>query len=221
MKKILLIIALLTMPFAASAQGFRGFIDIFAGTQFGGGNFISSPFDKPVHNVKQDLTFGLNVTEGYQITNFLFAGVGFGGYTTLTGSTIRDSYYNDREREFHSLYFPIFADVRWTLNIDKKITPFVDIKAGYQFAFKLNDGNLTWYDSYRDTYVQGTNGAYFMPSVGVRFGKASGFNLGIAYNACIGTRYMQYREVGVDNYELKEVESLKQGAFMVTFGADF
>ena len=220
MKKIFLIIAILTMPFAASAQGFRGFIDIFGGTQFGRGIDIPVPNYDNVSNIKNDLAFGLNVTGGYQITNFLFAGVGFGGYTTIMGATTHD-YYTERDREFHSLYFPFFADVRWTLDIERKITPFVDMKIGYQFAFEINEGSLTYYDSYREIYAKGKNGIYFMPSIGVRFGKASGFNLGIAYNSSIGTRFLQNYEVSADNYELREVAKTNKGVFMITFGADF
>lgn len=216
MKKIFLIIAILTMPFAASAQGFRGFIDIFGGNQLGGGSYDLNG----IHNIKNDLAFGLNVTEGYQITNFLFAGVGFGGYTTLTGANIYH-HNSERERVFHSLYFPIFADVRWTLDIERKITPFVDMKIGYQFAFEINEGSLHYYGDSREIYAKGNNGIYFMPSVGVRFGKASGFNLGIAYNSSIGTRFLMNYEVSADNYELREVDKTNKGVFMITFGADF
>ena len=221
MKKIFLIIAILRMPFAASAQGYKGFIDIFGGTQFGGGIDIPIPEHYDVTGIKNDLAFGLNVTGGYQITNFLFAGVGFGGYTTLMGGTTHDSYYNDRERVFHSFYFPIFADVRWTLDIERKVTPFVDLKVGYQFAFEMGNGCLSYYSYNYDVFSKGKNGAYFMPSVGVRFGKASGFNLGIAYNATVPTKLLQNYEVSPDNYELREVGKTNKGVFMITFGADF
>lgn len=218
MKKIFLIIAILGMPFAASAQGFRGFIDIFGGTQFGGGIDIADPGNGDVTSIKNDVGFGLNVTGGYQITNYLFAGVGFGGYTTLMGGTSHDSYYSERERIFHSFYFPFFADVRWTLNIERKITPFVDLKVGYQAAFEMGNGDLSYYNH---VHAKGKSGMYFMPSVGVRFGKASGFNLGIAYNASIPTKILQDFEVSPDNYELREVGKTNKGVFMITFGADF
>lgn len=226
MKKIFLIIAILAMPFAASAQGFRGFIDIFGGTQFGGG--IDFPtYD--VTNVKNDLAFGLNVTGGYQITNYLFAGIGFGGYAALIGATSHDDYYSDRNRDAIPLHFPFYADVRWTLDIDRKITPFVDVKIGYQIVHNVDDGGIAYYRyngelDYRyndELYAKGKNGVYFMPSVGVRFGKASGFNFGIAYNACVGTKFLQNYEVSPDNYELREVAKTNKGVFMITFGADF
>lgn len=219
MKKIFLILSLLILPFTINAQGFKGYIDIYAGTTFGRGSSFNTSGTSASSNIKTDLTFGLNVTEGYQITSFLFAGIGFGGYTTLTGYTIPIE--NDRERVFNSFYFPIYADARWNLNIASPITPFVDLKLGYQFGFKISNGELyDWYNYESTIYERHKNGVYFQPSVGVRFGKAAGFNLGIAYNAAIGRKFMK-RTVENDKNVFTEIGSSSQGAFLITFGADF
>lgn len=219
MKKYLLILSLLILPFTVNAQGFKGFIDIYGGTFFGSGYSLTPAHNLGFHNIKTDLTFGLNVTEGYQFTPFLFAGIGFGGYTTLTGYT--DDHYGDRMSDFNALYFPIFADARWNLNLNSRITPFVDVKIGYQLGFKLNSGELYNWSSDESSNVKYKNGVYFQPSVGVRFGNPkAGFNLGIAYNAAIGRRFYE-RTVENDRNIFTEIGSSSQGAFLITFGADF
>lgn len=219
MKKYFLILSLLILPFTINAQGFKGFIDIYGGTFFGGGKTFTSNNNSGFHNIKTDLTFGLNVTEGYQFTPFLFAGIGFGGYTTLTGYT--DDYYGYRERAFNAFYFPFYADARWNLNLNSRITPFVDVKIGYQLGFKLNPGDLDDWHSSESLYMKYKNGVYFQPSVGVRFGNPkAGFNLGIAYNAAIGRKFYK-KTVENDKKVFTEIGSSSQGAFLITFGADF
>jgi hypothetical protein len=223
MKKILLIMVFAVLPLLGSAQGFRGFLDVYAGTSFSKGftdyGYVGSEYS--VSGIKPDFVFGLNVTEGYQITNYLFAGVGFGGYASMLGYDAYDGSYMERDRIFYSIYLPVFADVRWTLNMNSRITPFVDMKIGYQFGVSVGSGELfDYYFKNVSTTATHKNGLYFQPSIGVRFGKATGFNLGVAYNTSVGTRFM-LGEV-IDGKRVKtEVGSSNAGVLMLTLGADF
>lgn len=218
MKKIILTMVLAVLPLLANAQVFRGFVDLYVGSSFSGG-FSFNESECPISDVKPDIVFGMNITGGYQITDYLFAGVGFGGYTPWLRYC--DS-YGDREHVFYSLYFPVYADVRWTLNIKSRVTPFVDMKIGYQFGTYVGEGD-DFYDYYGEReplQALHKNGVYFQPSVGIRFGKATAFNLGLAYNTSIGTRFMAGR-VKDGRRVREEVGSMTKGALMLTLGVDF
>jgi len=192
------------MPLLGVAQSrcWRGFVDFHVGTSAGVDmNLVHDPNSYyEYESFKQKLVFGVSFTEGYQIFPYLFAGVGFGGYTSMLGC--RDDYGYD-ENEFYAIYLPVYADFRWTLDIERTVTPFVDLKIGYQFGVPVDGLDEVKYK----------NGVYFVPSVGVRFGKRSAFNLGIAYNTSIGRVYHDWNgaELGKSN----------KGAFLLTLGADF
>lgn len=218
MKKIILTMVLAVLPLLANAQVFRGFVDLYGGTSFSGG-FSFNKSECPISDVKPDLVIGLNFTGGYQFTNYLFAGVGFGGYVPCVGY---DDSYGDRQLAAYSMYFPVYADVRWTLNINSRVTPFVDMKIGYQLGTYVGEG-----DDFDDYYGESEplqalhkNGVYFQPSIGFRFGKATAFNLGLAYNTSIGTRFMAGR-VKDGRRVREEVGSMTKGALMLTLGVDF
>ena len=220
MKKIILILVLAILPMLSQAQGYHTFVDFHAGsspstvgTEFSTGNYRYK-------NFKPALTFGMNITEGYQVMPNLFAGIGFGGYTNFLSYKEHDSsYYSWTETKFYALYFPLYANVRWTLDRQRKITPFADLKIGYQFGVSLNDGCMTW-TSGDQYYVKPRSGIYFVPSVGVRFGKSVGFNLGIAYNTAIGMKF-QRQSAASANGRFDTFDSVTSGVFMLTLGVDF
>jgi hypothetical protein len=108
-------------------RGYRVFIEI-------GG---SKEFDKTMYEyygMYGGGNFNFSVSNGWQISPYFYVGTGFGV-------------------EYHgglsTVFVPIFGNLR-TNFIDKKYTPFLDVKAGYS----LVDGM----------------GAYFSPSLGVSFG---------------------------------------------------
>lgn len=227
MKKIIYaaLLAMLT-SLSSPAQDFRGcrgFLDLFGGLGVGKlndsfriGNHIMTDFQPHV-------AFGLNITGGYQITEYLFAGVGFGGYTILDryheyvadlAYYNYDDYYNE---DFPAVMLPIFVDCRWTLDLNRKINPFVDLKVGYQFRCSLDDGEIL--SSYSDgncLFRSQEPGFYCMPTIGVRFGGKSAFNLGISYLSTIRQR------ISSGTYtEMNTLKTFTQGAFMLSLGADF
>lgn len=205
---------MLALPALASAQSenthqWKGFFDFFVGGSTGADVKLQ-------HEPK--VAFGLNFTEGYQITDYLFAGVGF-GVNTVALWTDRyyydfNQYYNESRTCFPGIYAPIFADVRWTLDINRTINPFVDLKIGYQFAIPIQDEQVG-----DQRYVSPRSGIFCLPSIGVRFGKRSGFNLGVGYSVSTRRKYDTIeRETGYGGIDTKIYSS---GAFVVTFGADF
>lgn len=207
---------------SVSAQGFRGFIDIYGGISPSKGVEGGKVGSYEIRDLRPLVAFGMNVTEGYQINRMLFAGIGFGGYTVI--DHYREHYVNDYSNEsygetfFPAIMCPVFADVRWTLDIERTVTPFVDLKMGYQFRVALSDGEITWSDRNEENlYLRQEAGFYFQPTVGFRFGRASAFNMGITYNATINQKL--YR--GFDNKSLTKIKDLKGGALMLSFGADF
>ncbi len=223
--KIFILALILALPALASAQSenthqWKGFFDFswgFAST--GVGNF-----DHGMARLEPKMSFGVNFTEGYQFTDYLFAGVGFGAYTLGFHNEeyyydYWDNYYEGRTF-YPGIYAPIFADVRWTLDINRTINPFVDLKIGYQFAINIQDEGVSDGDS-RGLLIRPKGGYYCLPTIGVRFGKRSGFNLGIGFN--ISTLTEDY---GINNnpgspHQEYPVRKKTSGTFVVTFGADF
>lgn len=205
MKKIFLMVALVMATLSASAQSYRGFFDFYGGIGTGKDAKISHN-GLELNKIKLDYAFGISTTHGCQILPYLYAGLGAGAYTALSGV---DTYYmnydgpsshigdNDRSIEFYGLYVPVFLDLRWDLNIRKTVTPFVGVKIGYQFAIDIDkDASKGESDKYTSNaggdqntsehlylYSSPESGFYLMPTVGLRFrmGARSGFNLGVSY----------------------------------------
>lgn len=219
MKKTVLTMIMIAFALSASAQEFRGFIDVFAGRCLFRPSKDIQIENNAVHQIRDDLTFGLYITGGYQITPQWFAGIGFGGYTDMLGWHT-DYYYDYDGNEFESIYLPVYADVRWTLDIERTITPYVDLKVGYQFGVNLGSGCMTWQSGLNyDAYIGYKGTMLLQPGFGVRFGKKSGFNLGFAYNFMIGKKIMEYSRT--DPGVCREAGSINTGTLMLTFGADF
>ena len=81
----------------------------------------------------------------------------------------------------------------------------------------FEDSELLWEGTknYEKAHI---NGVYFVPSIGVRFGRAAGFNLGIAYNTSMRAKIIETYSNG---QEPKTIEKKNFGVFMLTIGADF
>lgn len=232
MKRFLFVIALAVSVLTASAQSYRGFIDVFGGPAMGK-KTTAIAGQSHVSGIKGSFAFGLNNTHGCQITPFLYAGLGFGVNTVMLSGEQHYNEYEETKYTFYGINIPAYLDVRWDLNILKKATPFVDIKVGYQFCVNFN-GMI--FDSYSgdcsslDIYGEGVPGIYFQPTVGYRFkmGKKLGFNLGISYNAGIKrklratTQYLDYSEgENHSTYESVELGKFTSSAVMLNLGFDF
>lgn len=218
MKKTIITIIMAVATISASAQEFRGFVDLFAGRCLFKTSKEVAIGNRQINKVTDDLTFGLYVTGGYQITPQWFAGIGFGGYTDMLGWHT-DNYYDYDDNTFESIYLPIYADVRWTLDLQRKITPYADLKVGYQFGVNLGSGQMTWDNNGYIPCIGYKSTMLLQPGVGVRFGKKSGFNLGFAYNFFVGKKIMEY-SASQPNHA-REAGSITTGTLMLTFGADF
>lgn len=224
-KTILTLAAVLMCAVSVNAQGhFRTFVDIYAGSGPSESGVIYTAEDNEIKDLWPALTVGMNVTGGYQIFPMLFAGVGFGAYTIL--SDWQESWYSSdgyyHEDGFHGLMCPVYADVRWTLPLNTRhVTPFADLKIGYQMALNYNreyiGGSYKTHDEVGFNYK---GGLYFVPSVGIRFGQPCGFNLGFAYNTSLKAETFRVNEL--DPSQTKHPLTKKTfGVFMITLGADF
>lgn len=201
-KRIILALVLMFGVLGAKAQDWRAIIELHAGIQPGRTD-VKFP-TCTLERFWNPLSFGLNYSMGAMVIPQLFAGVGIGGYTALTD-----------DGTVPSLYFPIFANARWILNKENKINPYVDVKIGYQMGVDLENSyyqELYFNDSWHDVDILHKNGIFFQPGIGVRFGRDSAFNLGIAYNFTLGRKFILDR-----GYH----SSKTYGLFMLTFGTDF
>lgn len=139
MKKFLLtlILAIATLQ-PISAQPYRGFADIEAG--------IFSCFDGYIN----DPIIGLTTTHGVQLAEKIFIGGGTGILTDISFAAM-----------------PLYADFRFDFFNSKKVSPFVDLKAGYALV-------ITYFDH---------SGLYLNPTVGVRIRltERMGINIGLSF----------------------------------------
>lgn len=215
-KRILLSLMLLLGVLGVNAQDWRAIIEIHAGIQPGRSTADFS--ESSIGGIWNPLSFGLNYSMGLMVLPQLYAGVGIGGYTSTIS---HDSYYGDNSGlSFPSLYFPVFANARWIPNIEKKINPYVDLKIGYQMGVDLDNTDLYVYPSDFDYEVRHKNGFFFQPGVGVRFGRNSAFNLGIAYNVSMRREFLEINEDLKGSPIIGRVTK-NYGSFMLTFGTDF
>lgn len=213
-KRILLSLMLIVGAFSVNAQEWRGFLELTAGISPSKSDITVR--EATFRNVWNPLSFGLNYTMGIRVHPQIFAGVGIGGYTAM----MNYDEYGYAERQFPSLYFPVFANARWIPDITKKINPFVDLKIGYQMGVDLDGSNLYYdYDS-SDYYAYHKNGLFLQPQVGVRFGRDSAFNLGLAYNVSMRRDFVA-KDRTKPNRPVLESLGKSYGFFMLTFGADF
>lgn len=128
-------------------KGYKGFVDA---------GYI---FDTSDNNAGK---FSISTSHGYQFNNYLFLGAGMA----------IDCYTDTDESQFG---VPIFANFRANF-INKKITPFADLKSGYS--------------------VGDINGAYVALGLGVRFTLKNkmALNLRMEYN------YLQYQFDSYNSY---------------------
>ncbi|MDE6786444.1 MAG: PorT family protein [Muribaculaceae bacterium] len=218
-RKFILSLTLLFGMLSVNAQDWRGFLEIYAGTSPTTSDLKFQ--DDTFYDMWNSLSFGLNYTMGVAVIPQLYAGIGIGGYTTFIAYH-DDPIYNYWDSTFSWLNFPIFANIRWIPDINKKINPFVDLKIGYQIGVDLDENRL-WTESYDKNvkyYVQRRNGLFLQPGVGIRFGRDSAFNLGIAYSVCVPQEFVAKDRT---QQSMPVVESIKKnfGSFMLTFGVDF
>ena len=210
MKKLLLFLTLLTMSCYAFSQSYRGMFDLSAGISPSGEKKIQTPsFD-----VKPNIGGVFSMSHGCQITRYLFAGLGAGvccEWVDIPKTNAVTDVYNGT-----LISFPVFLDLRWDLDIRRKITPFVDFKIGYQFCIEDSDNDYEFSQNGRNYSVGPKKSMYFQPTAGVRFkgGRRTGFNLGISYIPVLKRKVYDY-ENGLD------IASFNDDLLMLNIGFDF
>lgn len=206
MKKLLIVLTGLMLSISAFSQSYRGMLDLSVGLPTSGEQSIR--FSNEEVKLKPQVGLIFSMSHGCQITKSFFAGLGIGVggvWTEKKFIRLGDTQYGDSEWQQKTYCtVPVFLDLRWDLDIRKKITPFVDLKVGYQMTVH--------------EYFGPKNGSmYFQPTAGVRFrgGKRTGFNLGLSYVPSIRKR--------LDSYYIGTDESVisNNGLIMLNLGFDY
>lgn len=159
LKSILVIAAVAAVSLTANARtSYRGFFDL-APSFIVSNTKLNNPNAEFINSPKGDFTFLISTTHGVQLNRSFFVGAGFG--VNLHGDNTNDA-----------IWVPVYAAVRWDLNISKKISPFVSCKLGYSFSSR--DGFLEYVDganenSFRNGDTTTKDGFFYQPTVGVRF----------------------------------------------------
>ena len=167
-------------------KGYKGFIDL--GFSFGTNSNVKYNNQKIDFGGVHRLEF--STSHGFFISPYVFLGLG-AGLHFYTGYSDDDGNYQSFDEI--DLAIPIFAHIR-THFIDKKVSPFVDMKLGHS--------------------VHEITGTYFSPSVGCRFAKGSRS----AFWFSLGYTLQQSSEV-VDYYGYNATTNFD--AFSIKVGWDF
>lgn len=177
---------MLVISVTVYAQSYRGMFDLSVGKAISAYSRI--PHSEVNFQIDPLMAGTFTTSHGCQINKFLFAGIGAGICLDWVNAKFQDNsfLYSHLEGKYMMMSIPIFLDLRWDLDISRKITPFVDIKIGYQIGStskSLNENDYYYRAVSNYSFIRASNSIYFQPSIGVRFkgGKRSGFNLGISY----------------------------------------
>lgn len=208
MKKLLIVLTGLMLSISAFSQSYRGMLDLSVGLPTSGEQSIR--FSNEEVKLKPQVGLIFSMSHGCQITKSFFAGLGIGVggvWTEENFISLGDTQYGDSEwQQKFTTYgtVPVFLDLRWDLDIRKKITPFVDLKVGYQM--EIDDG-----------FGPKNGSMYFQPTAGVRFrgGKRTGFNLGLSYVPSIRKR------VDTNYFGTEESVISNNGLIMLNLGFDY
>lgn len=187
MKKLISLLSALIFSLPCVASNYRGLFEIGSGPVFANER-IRTSIGEFKH--KQNTFAGMfSTAHGCQVTPWLFAGAGVGvicewknaqkinaGEPTSNGSAKNDL-----------ISIPLFLDIRWDLDVNRKVTPYADLRLGYQLG-------MEGYVNYRTSSVtnpkfittgsmKSGDGMYVQASAGVRLkvSKSTGINFGISY----------------------------------------
>jgi hypothetical protein len=162
-------------------RGYKGFIDL--GFSYGTKSNVGD------YEMSGENRLEFSTSHGYFFSPYFFLGLGV-GFHFYTGYNYEGEYYSYDEV---AVEIPIFAHIRSHF-IDKKVSPFVDVKLGYS--------------------VYDVTGTYFSPSLGCRFAKGSRsafwFSLGYTVQFIDDSYYDSYYE-----------SSARSEAFSIKVGWDF
>ncbi|MDR1644308.1 MAG: hypothetical protein LBS05_00565 [Tannerellaceae bacterium] len=127
------------------------------------------------------------ITQGYQFTPTLFAGIGTGVHLYSDSIPLRKVVNQQLVTSSLSYAFPVFVDLRYTFS-DGIIRPFAALKAGYSLGlsktFTISTNEETGQQTKRTEYKAENLGFYVAPTVGVKLmiGRALALNVGVGYS---------------------------------------
>lgn len=184
MKRLICLMAVWILTLPCSASNYRGMFEIGAGPVFANERIrtLSGEF------TNKETSFGgiFSTAHGCQFTPWLFAGAGAGVILERTNANKIESDKPDdfRTAKRNLISIPLFLDLRWDLDVNRKITPYADLRMGYQLgmegyilytATSVNNPSQMaagWMKSADGMFVQATAGVKWKvkPSTGINFG---------------------------------------------------
>ncbi|HHX67815.1 MAG TPA: hypothetical protein GX708_07145 [Gallicola sp.] len=143
MKKIFYFVMLstlvLSLPINAQYKGYEKSVEI--GYAIGVGEYNNN-------------ILNLSMINGYRFNNTFYAGIGVGvGYSDALNGVDISTENVTTEYRTEAILIPIFAHIKFNLNKDNKISPFLSLNAGYTL-----DANQ---------YLRDAPGFYLQPNFGV------------------------------------------------------
>ncbi len=189
MKKLLLQLTILFISLPTLASNFRGMFEIGAGPMFA--NEVVATSTGKFKNDKTSFSGMFTTSHGCQFTPSLFAGAGVGiscDWNSSDNSSLPES---TRPTKNHLISIPLFVDLRWDQDINRKWTPYADLRIGYQLGmdgYVLYKAHSITDPAYSTVgWMKSTDGFYMQFSAGVRckVGESTGINLGLTYSPFI------------------------------------
>ncbi|MDE6560979.1 MAG: hypothetical protein K2K75_06345 [Muribaculaceae bacterium] len=187
MKKLIFLFAVLILSMPCYASNYRGMFDIGGGPVFANERMRTSTGE---FKNKQTTFAGMfSTAHGCQFKPWLFAGVGVGVNCEWKNAHKMgaDEAPSNGSAKNNLISIPLFVDIRWDLDISRKVTPYADLRLGYQLGMEgyvnCRAQSITNPAYKAAGWMKSGDGMYVQVSAGVRLkiGKSSGLNLGVSY----------------------------------------
>ncbi len=189
MKKKLFQLAILLLSLPCVASNYRGMFELNAGPIFAN-EVISTTTGKFKYD-KTSFAGMFSTSHGCQFTPSLFAGGGAGIICDWNSSDNNSLPESTRPTKNHLINIPFFVDLRWDQDINRKWTPYADLRIGYQLGmdgYVLYKAQSTTNSAYSTAgWMKSADGFFMQLSAGVRckVGESTGINLGLTYSPFI------------------------------------
>lgn len=201
----LILVSLLTISQQLWAVSYRGFVEIGTGVVF------------PKESIcnKTGINIPITTTHGLQILNQLFVGVGLGVDLGVNYSDYNFNGYYWRDYSLSACKkIRAYGDIRWDgfglFGKGKRVSPFVDLKLGWQTngskLIKEREGAFQYFmyvNKCDQINVFSFNGFFLEPQVGIRIGCSSkvGINIGLYMDA------VNFLKLGTKNLVIKKYDA--------------
>lgn len=206
-KKILLLIVLISISVSqAFPVSYRGFFEVSVGLYKYKYQYLIDRYNYASKSQTAAI-LSFSTTHGIQITPDLFVGAGFG----LTNK-INDRMYRNHSGDYlddGTNISYLYGDIRWDcfskLKNGRKVSPFVDLKIGYQH-----------FGEYFNDFFDSPGGMIIKPTIGfrIRLFHNVGANVGLYYDL---VNFLK----GPSDYHEPETRTYNAHPFGITLGVDF